>query len=495
MMSDLHQWQRLAPVALVFLIVNGLQKFIRENLYLFVGAGAGAAFTEWMGWRELLLGILALLLILGVGAMVYHRRFRYRLEDDAVRVRRGLWVRRELRIRFARIQNIQISHPFYFQPFDLVRFSLETPGAAEKEVELPGIPRATAELLRDRIAEHLNGVDDGGPVADNGPEPEVLHIAGSRRLFAHGMASNQIWVLAGAAAYLLSLFRERIEDRLEDMAAVQWLGEQLQSAWFLIPVVLLIAVLLLQALSGLISIARFHGFRLIDRDDRVVATYGLLDRREKTVRREKITGLGLHQSMVGRLLGYWYLVVKQASSNEMDGEVNQQQLLVPGLRRTDLGINAGLLAGTGQLPAFERISPGFRQIFWVRVFVVIALGLLALAFFLGRDHWTVLVLAGLLPVVTGAIDLRWRHWGWALKGEMLWVRQGLLGQRFDVFALDLVQQVRVGQSPYQLRRDLANLELVLPQGSITVPYLPHDTASLLANRAIRAAETATMHRV
>lgn len=493
--TDPGQWQRLAPLALIFLIVNGLQKFVRENLYLFLGAGAGFAFTDWMGARELLLAGIALALILLVAAIVYHRRFRYRLEEDAVRLNRGLWVRRELRVRFARVQNIQISRPFYFRPFGLVRFSLETPGAAEKEVELPGIPEAMAEIIRDRITALASGAGVA-PTDSQTDEPSTLHAPGGGRLFAHGVASNQIWVLAGAAAYLFGVMGERVGNWLQDVAIINWLSSQALVSWYLVLPLLLSIIVAFQLLSGLISLVRFHDFRLLDRADRVVASGGLLDRRERTARREKITGLVAVQTAVGRLIGCWHLLVRQASSNEWDGgQGHGSQFLVPGLKAGDLGLIDGLLSGAGTKPLFQRISAGFRQIFWVRVFLLLALALAATVGMLGRDHPAVMTLAAMLPCALIGIHLRWRHWGWACRDGMLWVRRGLLGQRIDVVPVRLVQQARVGQSPYQFRRDLATLELTLPQGSVTIPFLPLEVASKLANEAIYVAETSLEHRL
>ena len=493
--SDPRDWQRLAPVALIFLIVNGLQKFIRENLYVFVGAGAGVAFTDWLGLRELLLGGLALVLILLVGAIVYHRRFRYRLEDDAVLLKRGIFVRRELRVRFVRVQNMQISRPFYFRPFGLVRFSLETPGAREKEVELPGIPETLAAGIRDRISEHLAGEQD--PTGDMQEEWSLaLHQPGISRLFIHGVASNQIWVLAGVAAYLYSVMGERVEEWLQDVAVIQWLFSQLLSSWYLVILAVMGTVVLFQVLSGLVAMIRFHDFRLLDRGDRVVASGGLLDRREKTARRKKITGLVVAQSVVGRLIGCWHLVVRQASSHEMDGMEGQgRQFLVPGLRRSDLSLIERLLPGSGDCPEFRPISAGYRQIFWIRIFLMMAAVVGVLAMLLGRGHPGVLVLATFIPVALFGIHLRWRHWGWARHDGMLWVRQGLLGQQIEVVPMQLVQQARVGQSPYQFRHDLANIELTLPQGSITIPFIPIDQASELANEAIFIAETSLEHQL
>jgi len=54
-MTRTEQWQRLAPLALVFLLIGAVQKLIRENLFLFAGAGFGAAVFDWIGLRELVL--------------------------------------------------------------------------------------------------------------------------------------------------------------------------------------------------------------------------------------------------------------------------------------------------------------------------------------------------------------------------------------------------------------------------------------------------------
>lgn len=145
-------------MALVFLIARAVQRFVRENLFLFVGAGAGVAFVERLGIRELLLFAAVVLAAVVVGAVIHHRRFRFRVEDDAVRVRRGVFEHKELRVRFSRVQNVQLGQPVYFRPFGLVQFSLETPGAAEREVELPGIPRRLAEEMRDRILDRKSVV-------------------------------------------------------------------------------------------------------------------------------------------------------------------------------------------------------------------------------------------------------------------------------------------------------------------------------------------------
>jgi putative membrane protein len=496
-----EQWQRLAPLALVFLVLNGIQKFIRENLYAFAGAGAGFAFIDWLGPRELLLAALAVLLIICASALIFHRRFRFRLESDAIRVRRGLFEKKELRIRFARVQNIQLGQPFYFRPFGLVRFSLETPGASEKEVELPGIPRHLAETMRDRISGQqadrscLAEADDNNQDEQEIAHGEVLFSPGTSRLFVHGMSSNQVWLLIGAAAWLVSQFSRRLERLFEDAVILRWLTESIGSVWPLIAFMLAAGLLCLLMLSGLISIVRFHAYRLLDRDDRLVGIGGLLDEREQTVKRTKMTGLTFKQSAIGRLLGSGYLLVRQTRSSDQEVPGARAGFLVPGLRRTDHGLITRIQSHWAIPSDLLPISRRFWYLLSLRWLIFGAIVLIALVVLLGRGHfWLPLPGLGLAagPVL---IYLRWRRWGWQILERQLWVRQGLLGQTLDVFDLDQVQQVRVLQSPYQRRHQLASLQLILPQGAVDIPFLTSDTAAKIANQALFAAETATTHRI
>lgn len=505
---DLNAWQRLAPMALLFLIINGGAKFIRENLYAFAGAGAGFAFLDRLGLREFLLGGLVALLVAVLVAIIYHRRFRFRIEGDAMRVRQGLIENKDLRIRFARIQNVGLSQPIYFRPFGLVRFTLETPGAESTEVALPGISRELALALRDHIARAGGGVapaadDDTGqdPAASaddrrEGPDDSTpLHVPGNFRLFLHGLVSNQVWLIAGVAAWLAGTFRERIEQWVDATGVSLVVQRTLELGWTGAIGLVGSLVVLLFALSGVLSLVRFHGFDLRDLGDRVLAVGGLLDRREQNIRREKLTGLTLCQTALGRLIGQWYLIGKQASSKEFEMDPSSGQFLVPGMRRDDLVLVGRLMPGFVVPDSLHPISRRFRTLFWTRISAVV-LFLAGLAWwFLPDLRLLVAAALAVLLVVLWAVHRSWRCWGWRVDDGVCWVQQGLIGLQRDAFDLALTQQATVVRTPYFRRHGLASVRLVLPHGQVTVPFLAHEDAVALANRAIHAAETARFHRV
>lgn len=488
-------WQRLSPVALLFLIISHGQRVLRENLVLFAGAGAGAAFTDWLGVRELVLGVTTLLLMVIVGALVHHRRFRFRLSNDAVEVRQGLLRREELRVRFARVQNVQLDQPLWLRPFDLVRFSLETPGAAQAEVELPGIRRALAEHMRDRVIA-VRAATGAAPEAQESPAPtgsRDLFEARPARLFRHGMASNQLWLLTALLFSALDLALRRFRDTPIVETALAWLGAQAEGSPVAPLLLALASMTILLGLSGLLAVIRYHGYRLTDADDRLISHAGLLEVQERTLRRDRITGLTLRQSPIGRLLGAWELIARQTRGSDMDAAGVGFDFLVPGLAREDLAISARLLDGATLPHSMQPVSGAFRELFWLRAFLLLLLVLIAQWAAVGFGDPRAVVVALLLPLLLAVFHLRWRRWAWQLDHDRLWVRRGLLGQRIDVFPAGLIQRVSVDRSPFQRRRGLADLRLTLPQGTLIIPFLPQAVAADLANRALYAAETATVH--
>ena len=414
----------------------------------------------------------------------------------------------DLRIRFARVQNVGLSQPFYFRPFGLVRFSLETPGAESTEVALPGISRELALALRDHIArvsgnaapasEMDAGSDEDEPagVADSSEgDATRIHAPGNLRLFAHGLVSNQVWLIAGVAAWLFSSLWERFEQWIDSIGVSVVVQRILEFGWAGAAGLILVLVAFLFALSGVLSLVRFHDFILRDLGDRFLAVGGLLDRREQNIRRQKLTGLTLYQTALGRLIGQWYLVGKQASSKEFEVDPSGKHFLIPGIRRADLNLVGRLMPGFSVPEEMRPISRRFRTLLWSRISAP-ALLLAALAWWYLSN--TRLLIGGVLLVlllVLWLIHRSWRCWGWQVVDGVCWVQQGLFGLRRDAFELAMVQQAAVVSTPYFRRHGLASVRLVLPQGQVTVPFIARADAVELVNQAVYAAETSLAHRV
>jgi len=511
-------WSRLPGAAVAALYIRGVQKAVRENLFVFFGAGTGAFLSDSFGLREAGLIGGGLLLLGLLVTLVYHRRFRFQLTDDAIRVRKGLFEQKELKVRFERVQNVAFSQPLYIKPLGLTRVNLETPGAAQTEVELPGIPTAHAHALRDRIAgarERAATGSDGGDASRAADSTAAAELEGKGveavadatfqpsvgDLFRYGMTSNQIWIVLGVIGGPLA---ERIGDRVDE--AVEWAEQAglvdvdaLSSA----PLLAVAAVLGLVAafialglgISGLIAVIRFHGYRLTGDAERLHAEFGLLDRRETSLKRSKLHSLELVQTAFGRLLRRWHAVGHQAALDAMNPMNQDKRFLVPGISPERLPAVASEMADREwREPEFEAIDKRFRRVYWQRVVLLPLLVLLVFDWVSpGNPAWLPLALIGLAAFVAGLVHLRWKRWGVHIGPDGLQVREGLVGTKIIMFEDARCQQVKVTTSPYQRRHGLASLTVRLPHGERTVPYLPEALAADLANRMMYRIETSTEH--
>lgn len=504
-------WRRLSWWALLPITTRSVVRTVREHLPAILGAGAGFTFIEALGLREFGLGLLALLLIVLLGALFWHRRFRFRVTAAGVQVRQGVLKRREVRVDWDRVRNVDLRQPLYFRPLGIVGAVLETAGGQSEEVCLDAIPLAEAEQLRESVGQQ-GGDPRPGTAADNGAEGEsgeLLHQPAPRDLFLHGVVSGQLWFVFAALGGLYGSMAGRIHEHVEEFF-VEYAGavapESTAQLVLLSAAGLVVLAMLLVLASGLVARLRYHAYRLVRDGDRFRARHGLFETRERSLRREKLQGLTLVQTATGRMLGRCHLLGQQASANadyESGSEFSDATVVVPGLSLPGASTLMALIdPGSQARPPLNGVAAVFCRYWWTRLWLLVlvaALGLLALW---GGERPVAAPVLGAAAILAAPLLLwpvvrrRWRQWGWAvIEDEWLQVREGFIGRQWQVFHLDRVQQVRVRQAPFQRRHDVADLQLWLAHGQVVVPFLPRRQAVRLANRVLFHVETAAGHRI
>ncbi len=86
------------------------------------------------------------------------RRFEawgYRLEQDELRIKRGVWTRQETTVPLGRVQHIDVGQRAIERACGVSYLALHTAGMAYNVVKLPGLTREAAEGLRDEIRIHI----------------------------------------------------------------------------------------------------------------------------------------------------------------------------------------------------------------------------------------------------------------------------------------------------------------------------------------------------
>jgi len=521
---DVHCWQRLSPWAMLILFVRELLRFIRQNIPVLIGAGAGVAYLERIGSQEVLQIGLLLMLTGALLCLWYYRRFRFRIHDGVLFVQKGLFERKELRVEAGRVQHMAIEQPAFMRPFGVVRFSVDTPGGIGTEVELPGIRRQVAEHLRRLLAQSpdqspaqspdqspaqasdKDGAATGRQPADgtstaNGSAhlparkaggdaaPQPLFRLRARGLSLHGLASNYTYVLAMILAPLLQPLDRLLRHYLEEHDPGPWALAMLEAPVLTASGLIVLLILGLLMASVALSWLRFFGFELVREQGRFVQRSGLLNRQEQTLSVLKLQSVEWVQTAIARGLGRGYLVCRQYGGGAGGADHAGRNFLVPGLDHASaMSLSREFWPQLLPEAGLMFVHPYYRRVLAIRTGGVLCLLALMLAAMTGNAWWLAAApVASLLA--WPLIHQRWRMTGWRDMGYYALVRRGLIGQRTVMFPVEKVQAVAISRSWFQRRQGLATLRLTLASGPVTIPCIAHADALRMANRVLYRVES------
>lgn len=478
-----------------------LGKFIKglaKNFSQLV-APLAAFFIAWQGdlQSKIVLVVAALAIFSVASSFLRYLAFRYRVDHDAIRIRDGILQKKELKIRFDRVQGINAEQNFAFRLLGLITLSFDTAGSGKSEGVLPAIRHAEAESLRDRVG---STVPDAS-ASEEAPEPvqqqELLLTLGWRDMIRIGLADGRALVLLA----FLGPVMERAGDRLEAIiaATVEDAAQSLErfsaTAGAAILVAVVLTIILLFALASILAaFLRYHDYHLYLQGARLRSTGGLVTRHENAMRLAKVQILSVRQGIVLRLFRRFRIVAKQATSSSRDKSA--RHFIVPLVRRKFAERFSGIVfepeaAGIGADPwhsDFSRVSGHYLR---ARIFVVALLPAAAIAclfLLLGAGPaaaWSMLwVPAGILLVYQSWRRLAYRH-----DDDGIVRRSGLLGVRTEAFLFRKVQRVSIRQSWFQRRRRLANLKLYTAAGAVSIPYIGAGTAARLRDYVLFRVES------
>ena len=496
-MTEPQAWRRTSPLAAVFFLFR-LVKVLAKNAWQAL-APLFALLVAYQG--DLVSKLTIAGVALAVGSVVYSLAqywfFRYRITAEAVLIREGVFNKKQLDIKFRRIQGINTEQGPIFRPFGLVTVRFDTAGSKGDEGALPAVSESLAVSLQRQVTE--TGVAPSAPAAtaaDGNAAPEVLLRLGWRDMLRIGLSDRRALVVLAVLGPLFEQLGDAGEALIESYVfrAAAWFGGiDVRTGAIIVATLVVGTLLLLATASTVAAFLRYHDFALTAPGARLHTVGGLLTRHTSSMDVSKIQVLRLQQGMLLRLFGRYRAVFRQATSGGRQAE--GKSLVVPVVTPAFLPEIRGLafgreLAGVELDPhsgRFARVSAWYLR---PRLLLIgpppVAVLMLATWPQLGPGSlWFLawLPLAGLIAF------WQWRRQGVQLHRDGLVHRSGFIGFRLDTFELRKVQRATVAQSPLQRRKRLASLKLHLASGSVTVPYIDHALACRLRDYVLYRVET------
>ncbi|MCD0279389.1 PH domain-containing protein [Xanthomonas melonis] len=320
--------QRLHPLSWVFVLLQQIRQFLIPLVALIV-------FGSRDGNRDsadhIATGVVIAVLV-AISVLRYFT-YRYRIGQDSVAIRSGLFERSRRDIPFARIHNVVVHQSLLHRLTGVAEVRLESAGGHKPEAQMRVLRLDQALALEDLIRRRVHhAAPVAAPTEDHGtllrlPMAEVIRL---------GLISNRgMVVVAAAFGVIYQMIPRRVASNFIETngeLAYRYVSQVHPGAAVtatLVTIACLAVLVAMRALSVALAVTQYHGFRLSESERRLTVERGLLTRIRSSVALRRIQAWTVHESWLHRLFGRRQLRVDTAVAGAGDNQDSALKELAP----------------------------------------------------------------------------------------------------------------------------------------------------------------------
>jgi putative membrane protein len=470
--NDLFAPQRQSIVAIILILMKYVRMMFRQfwPVLLVLLVNRKGNIETWLGF---LFGGIALISL--TGSILAYFKFYYFVSEDHLNINKGVLRRVRLNLPFERIQTIDFEQNVVHQLFGVVRVRIDSAGSGGEEISFDALEKDRAEMLRDYVlAQKATLTVESEDVFVERSEEEreqILHLK-PMDLQKIGISQNHLRTAGIIFAFFFAI-AEDVSDVVKDIDVFDWIGHEVQAMVTGSIIIVLIAIPIFLLISFIVTLFRtimvHYDLRFWKTSGGFKLTSGLLTRREKSVQRNKIQLISWDTNPLRRLFGIFRLHLFQASSVTVQGN---RAMSVPGCYQAHVdNVIASVMPESVDVTYEDHgihKAARARFIAFAGVLPCVLLTAGGLLF----DRYTLMWIWLYFPVAVWMAFLYHRKKRLLLHEDFAIFKSGIFADDWQMLELYKVQAVRVSQSFYQWRKDLATVTLHTASGSVSIPFIP-----------------------
>lgn len=445
----------------------------------------------------LVYGIIGIALISMTWAIISFFKYYYHIEVDDLVIEKGVLKKTKLSLPISRVQTVNKEQNLIHRLFNVVKLKIDSAGSKESEFELDALSQDQAEELRNIIlSKKLNLKKERSNFSASDSMEEMLEeerilTLDPISLLKVGVSENHFRSGALIIAFMFWIFQSlddvgvEYDEYGEYLPEVGWnMGLYAITFFVIVFFVISFIVSLIRVFFRYynLSFARIHnGFKV---------THGLINRREFAALDKKIQMVSWSDNLLKKAFGIHDLSLKQASSVSVDA---RKSIRVPGVssEHLDRVFKFYFPMSIEHNAHFVQVDKRYlyRQLIFSFVFcaIPITVGLIIAK----KLIW----MGGLILLAYLIISSfkRYDKMGYHISDKLFRIKSGVFGDRHAILEHHKIQSVKLTQTPYQLRVDLANLRLYTASGALVVPYIDKKEAEKLRDYLLYKVESSRKH--
>ena len=446
MMSEFQRQHPIAAITRALTMIRG--NLIPIIVILFFGAQSDSySFLAMIG------GGFALLIISGV---LDWWRFLFKVEEGEMHIKRGIFVRKNLYLTKDRIQVIDISSGVFQRMFGLVKIDIQTAGASSRAAMIEAVPLETAKQIKKKLSK--NGPDQATGEFDVEEEsPKQIYGLPNKDLLIAASTSGRF----GIALSILGTIFSQVEPVIRESNLFEYLFSLLPSQTDTFMIVMTIAIFILVAwlISFFSTLFMYGDFSLEIKDDEMVISRGVFEKKRITVPYKRIQALFVTEGIIRQPLGYCSVHIHSAGYGDEQG--SGAIVLFPLLKRKRVESLIEKVAPHYNIE-LTGINPPSRAL---RRYIFRSAALLTLI--TGVIYWLLpltlwIWLIPVLSVYWGWLKYRDAAIGW--DDENVVISSRTISRKTAIVKRDRIQDVSVSSSLIQQYRDLCSADVYVASG-------------------------------
>lgn len=450
------------------LVTSIRQNFVTFLILIFVGSRqAGGDYFVYI-----LFGTIILTFLSGIGSWY---RFRYRVFDGELQIKKGIFVRKNVYMSKDRIQVIDVTEGLVQRIFGLVKVEVKTAGGGTESATINSITFEEAEELKQELRnKNKVGLEGEGSFVEDvtGQEEEFIDEwkISTKELVLAAFTSGNF----GLIASILGAVSGQIDAVITD-DSIEYLKDTLPGLNNVTLIITVVVVILLisWSLSFLGVIFSYSDFSVKKTDKELLIRSGLIERKHITIPFDRIQAIRFVEGVLRQPLGCGMLYVESAGfeQNVKDRSI----VLVPFISRVKMNAFFNRFLSDFHIPELD-ITPPKKSFFrYLRRPNYILLIAIPLAWYFWEKGW---LLTFLLIPATLLGWLRYQDAGLYFDSNMIAMQFRNFNRKTAFIRRKRIQAIEEKTNPFQKRKNIGSLSVTAASGAKGIEFSINDLERL-----------------